>query len=225
MPGEYQAYATQYGPNYQSLVQRPPAYPAPQSLMSAEANRYKAMMLDFQRRYAEATGAATTAIGEAGIVPSEYGELKGLYAPGGQFGESQRQRIEEARKAGIASSYANLAKTGMWSGTTTTGAQTGVNWAAQKELTNLEDVRYGKYGEALGLAGAAAQAARADKVRAYQMLSSVIAGMQPPAYSTITSPLETTAVSAGASTYNTYMNAVMNAAELNLRRPWGYTYS
>lgn len=195
-------------------IPQPPQYPSFQDIMSAETARYAEAMANFQARYGQAVGAAQAGITEAGVVAPEYAELKGLYAPGGQFGESQRIRIEEARKAGLASAYANLAKSGMWAGTTATGAQTGINWAAQKELTNLEDVRYGKYGEALGLAGAAAQAARADKVQAYQALSAIIAGMQPPAVSTVVSPLETAAVSAGVSTYGTYLGALGEQAKL-----------
>ncbi|MFA5158149.1 MAG: hypothetical protein WC451_03135 [Patescibacteria group bacterium] len=139
-------------------------------------NTKKTSQSSYSKKYEEAIAAAKKAISVSSQPVSEYQQAADLYAPGGSFGAGQRQEIESSRKRDLAASYGNLVKSGMWSGSSSTGAQMAAGKTAQQSVLNLEDLRYSKYASALEAVGAAKTVQHQQEVQAYQTLADIISG-------------------------------------------------
>lgn len=109
-------------------------------------------------------------------VASEYGETADIYRTGGEYGAGAIARIEDERQKGVAGAQANLASTGMSSGSLAVGVGQRYARAAGRAVQEVEDVRYEKLGNAL-LALGAAKEARGQRIsQTYASTAQLIQG-------------------------------------------------
>jgi hypothetical protein len=95
-----------------------------------------------------------TSLEEYQTAISHLNKLVKMYAPGGTYGAGQYATIESEAKKAKAESLAGLVASGMSSGTTAAGLRARLGKDISTAKLGVEDVRTGKYGEALtGLAG------------------------------------------------------------------------
>lgn len=73
---------------------------------------------------------------------TELREVVSLFAPEGAYGAGARARITEMQRTGTAAALAGLAKSGMYSGSLATGAQSRYAQIAEQALKDVEDTRF-----------------------------------------------------------------------------------
>lgn len=118
-----------------------------------------------------------------------YRRLTELFAPGGTYMAGQKALIEEERKKSIAQAYGTAVQTGMWSGTTATGAQQRAGRYAQLALLQTEDKRIEMLASALEAMGMAEEARAVRAAQTYTAAGQIAASFyQPPRYTAPTQP-------------------------------------
>jgi len=161
---------------------------------AAQAGRYKSALERFQERYETGMEYGEQALEEVGEIPGEFGQAAELYAPGGRYGEGARTRIREAQKTGTAAGMAQLARTGMSSGTLAEGVRARYAREAETAFKEVQDVQYGKYAEALQTLGAAKEARYGRTAQVQLSLAGMAIGAQEPTYAGSASQLDISAM-------------------------------
>lgn len=143
------------------------------SALDASNKRYQQMIADL-------TEAKTAAKEE--IAP-ELLQNVGIYATGGEYGAGARTSAERIAKENLGITSANLAATGMSSGSLAAGVRSKYSRGLSEQLQQIEDVRYDKLSTAL-VAVAAAKEARGSRVaNAYLSSAQLTGGFKAPATS------------------------------------------
>ena len=155
-----------------------------------QEKRYGSALERFQERYETGMEYGEQALEEVGEIPGEFGQAAELYAPGGRYGEGARTRIREAQKTGTAAGMAQLARTGMSSGTLAEGVRARYAREAETAFKEVQDVQYGKYAEALQTLGAAKEARYGRTAQVQLSLAGLAIGAQEPAYGAYASQLD-----------------------------------
>lgn len=141
--------------------------------LSRSQERYQKMMDELKK----AEGFAT-----AEVAP-EFQQVADIFKTGGEYGAGAKTAIEKAARYGTSQSMANLAQTGMSSGSIAQGVRARYSRQVTEGIQGVEDIRYDKLSNAL-LALASAKEARGIRASgAYQTTAGLISGWREPTMS------------------------------------------
>jgi hypothetical protein len=161
-----------------------------------QSQRYVSAIRRFQHRYTDVMQRGERAVEAAGELPEEFAQVAELYAPGGQYGEGARERVRQTQRTGTAAGMAQLARTGMSSGTLAEGVRARYAREAETSFKEVQDVQYGRYAEALQTLGAAKEARYGRTAQIQLSLAQLGAQMQEPTYGSFGSQIDVAGIGA-----------------------------
>ncbi len=142
---------------------------------------YAGALANSQFRYNTMMNALKKAEGFATAeVSPEFAQNVDIYKTGGEYGTGAKTAIEKAARYGANASMADLARTGMSSGSVAQGVRARYARNVTEGIQGVEDTRYDKLSNAL-LALASAKEARGIRAsNVYQTTAGLISGWKDP---------------------------------------------
>lgn len=113
-------------------------------------------------------------------IPSEYNQVRELYAPGGKYGEGALSRIAAAEKSGVAGTMGQLISSGMSSGSMAAGVRSKYGREAERQRKEVYDTQTDRYSTALNAIATARENRGIRMTNAYQTTASLISGWKSP---------------------------------------------
>jgi hypothetical protein len=147
-----------------------------QSALQRSQERYRQMLEELKK---------VEGIAQEPLAP-EFEEAVSLFRTGGEYGAGARTAIERAAKTGTSQSLAELARTGMSSGTIAQGIRARYGRQATEQIQQVEDVRYEKLSSALQALASAKEARGIRNANIYQTTAGAISSFREPTMGDVT---------------------------------------